>query len=114
MLHVVVKSLVVHHRGGVRGVLGDVREVVECAIGDEAACVLLLDGDLARKHALLILADELHVGAQGIEAGLHFGEHRACDLADHRQAVAPADVTAEGGLARGVTTDEIDPHRPRI
>jgi hypothetical protein len=76
--------------------------------------VQLLDSDLARKHALLVLGDEIHIGPQRVEAGLHLGEHCAGDLADHRQAVAAADVPTQRGLSGGVAPDEVDPHRPSI
>ena len=46
---------------------------------------MLLDLHLPLEHAPLVLGDQVHVGAQRVEAGLELGEHGARDLGDHRQ-----------------------------
>jgi hypothetical protein len=57
--------------------------------------VQLLDRDLTAEHAILVLGDQIHVGAQRVERALHLGQHRPRHLGDHGQAVAPADVPAQ-------------------
>jgi hypothetical protein len=96
-----------------RGVLGGVGEVVEGAVGDEAAALRVLealDGDLALEHPALVLGDEVHVGAERVEGRLQLREHGAGNLGDHGQAPLAADVAAHGGLAGGVGADEVDAH----
>jgi hypothetical protein len=107
---VVAEALVAHQIGDHGGVLGGVRQVVERAIAHERAGVHALDRDLPSEHPVLVLGDQLHVGAQRVQRALHLGEHRPRDLGDHRQAEASAHVPAQRGLAGGVAAHEVDAH----
>jgi hypothetical protein len=75
-----------------------------------AARVHLLDRHLPAEHAILVLGDQLHVGAQRVERALHLGQHRARHLGDHGQPEAAAHEPAQRGLAGGVAADEVDAH----
>ena len=86
-------------------------EVVERPVAHERALVQALDRDLAGEHAVLVLGDQVHVGAQRVERALHLGEHRARDLGDHRQAVAAAGPATQRRLPGRVAADEVDAHR---